>query len=235
MMALSQPQACQSEKLDLSSAAGTTPEVSGEVQQRPLISSTASSVSVSSVSPVRRSGVMPQRQTAMLALPDSALVACFKLLPFAERRALALVCRRFREVADSCSCALWEQVQLSFPSDFQRTVSMAHLYAWFVRREGNVRTLHVDICTREAWAPVLAVLGVVGRGLEHLRVAGEADECQVPGCMAPWLELVPNLLSLELDDVVDHSISDAHFPTGASLPAACMLVSVKLSSVCEMG
>lgn len=54
-----------------------------------------------------------QRGARITALPDSALVAIFKLLPPAERRhALPLVCRRFREVA-STSSQLWAQVSKS--------------------------------------------------------------------------------------------------------------------------
>ncbi|EFN52805.1 hypothetical protein CHLNCDRAFT_138465 [Chlorella variabilis] len=156
----------------------------------------------------------PCGQGAILLLPDSALVHLFKLLAPAERQAvIPLVCRRFRALANIPS-PLWEQVHLAFPADFQQTLSMAHLYQFFVRREGGVLSLHVEMSTAAAWPAVLAVLGVVGRGLQHLRVAGESSECQVPGCTAPWLELAPNLESLELDDVVDHSIAEARFPQG---------------------
>lgn len=154
-------------------------------------------------------------------MPDSALVHLFKLLAPAERQAvIPQVCRRFRALANTPS-ALWEQVHLAFPADFQQTMSMAHLYAFFVRREGAVRSLHVEMSTAAAWPAVAAVLGVVGRGLQHLRIAGDTQECQVPGCTAPWLELAPKLESLELDDCVDHSIAEARFPEGAQHTPAC--------------
>lgn len=159
---------------------------------------------------------MAQRQCRVTALdlPDGALVHLFKLLAPAERQAvIPLVCRRFRALANSAG-DLWEQVHLAFPADFQQTISLARVFHYFVRREGALRTLHIELSTAAAWPAIQAVLGVVGRNLEHLRIAGETKECQAPGCTAPWLELVPNLLSLELDQAVDHSIADARFPAG---------------------
>lgn len=150
----------------------------------------------------------------LLQLPDSALVAVLRLLPPLGRRLVVpLVCKRFAALAAS-SADLCEQVQLSFPEDYRQTVAMAEMYAWFVRREGLVRSLHVSIASDAAWAPILALLGVVGRGLEHLRIAGDGQSCAVAGCTAPWLSLTPNLRSLELDDVCDHSIGEAVWPPG---------------------
>lgn len=151
-------------------------------------------------------------------LPDSTWVAVLRLLPPLERRVVVpLVCKRFAALA-AASTDLWQQVQLSIPADFRQSVSMPDLYAWFVRREGLVRSLHVSIGTDDAWAPLLALLGVAGRGLEHLRVAGDGQSCAVAGCTAPWLALTPNLRSLELDDVCDHSIGEARWPPGAPPP-----------------
>jgi hypothetical protein len=152
------------------------------------------------------------RPTPLLTLPDSLLVHLFNLLAPAERQhIIPLVCRRLRVLANTAS-SLWEQVHLALPHDFQHTISTAHLYQFFVRREGAVRSLHVEMSSGAAWPTVVAVLGVVGRSLHDLRIAGDTQECQVAGCTAPWLELVPNLLSLELDEAVDHSIAEARFP-----------------------
>lgn len=116
------------------------------------------------------------------------------------------------------------QAHLALPADFMTSVDMAALFAWFVARSGaaadggagGVRSLHVDVSSAAAWGPTLGVLGVVGRALEHLRIAGDSPQCQMVGCSAPWLALCPHLVSLELDDVVDHSIGDCTaFPTGA--------------------
>ncbi|KAI3431582.1 hypothetical protein D9Q98_004632 [Chlorella vulgaris] len=152
------------------------------------------------------------RPAPLLTLPDSLLVHLFNLLAPAERQnIIPLVCRRLRVLANTAS-SLWEQVHLALPHDFQQTISTAHLYQFFVRREGAVRSLHVEMSSGAAWPTVVAVLGVVGRSLHDLRIAGDTQECQVAGCTAPWLELVPNLLSLELDEAVDHSIAEARFP-----------------------
>lgn len=96
--------------------------------------------------------------------------------------------------------------------------------------EGNcIRSLHVDVSTGAAWGPTLAVLGVVGRTLRHMRIAGDSPQCQLVGCSAPWLALCPNLASLELDDVVDHSIGDCTvFPTGQCCSDSAV-------AVCESG
>lgn len=148
------------------------------------------------------------------SMPDSALVAIFRLLPPLERRTVVpLVCKRFAALAASFT-ELWEQVQLSLPEDFRQTVSMGDLYSWFVRRESTVRSLHASIGSEAAWTPLLAVLGIIGRRLEHLRVAGDGQSCVLPGCTAPWLALTPSLRSLELDDVCDHSIGEALWPPG---------------------
>lgn len=115
-------------------------------------------------------------------------------------------------------------MHLAIPADFAHSLDLSALFAWFVAREGAVRSLHVDLCCQAAWAPLLAVLGVVGRRLEHLRIAGETAQCQRPGDTAPWLALAPNLTALELDEVVDASIADARFPLGALLlpaPGSC--------------
>lgn len=168
------------------------------------------------------------RGASLHSLPDSALLAVLRLLPPLERRVVVpLVCKRFAALA-AASTDLWQQVQLSIPVDFRQSVSLPDLYAWFVRREGLVRSLHVSIGTDDAWAPLLALLGVAGRGLEHLRIAGDGQSCAVAGCTAPWLALTPNLRSLELDDVCDHSIGEALWPAGKRPPllrecrAACM-------------
>lgn len=99
-----------------------------------------------------------------------------------------------------------------------QTMDMTALFAWFVARAGDIRSLHIDLFTEAAWPPILAVLGVVGRSLQHLRLAGETPACQRVGCYAPWLQLTPRLTSLELDDVVDGAISHAIFPPGALFP-----------------
>ncbi|KAL4853377.1 Ras suppressor protein 1 [Chlorella vulgaris] len=162
--------------------------------------------------PARRAMGTAGRPAPLLTLPDSLLVHLFNLLAPAERQnIIPLVCRRLRVLANTAS-SLWEQVHLALPHDFQQTISTAHLYQFFVRREGAVRSLHVEMSSGAAWPTVVAVLGVVGRSLHDLRIAGDTQECQVPGCTAPWLELVPNLLSLELDEAVDHSIAEARFP-----------------------
>ncbi len=136
------------------------------------------------------------------------------------------------------------QAHLALPADFVTSVDMAALFAWFVARSGSgggggeadgggtdggngkegsqeggcIRSLHVDVSSAGAWGPTLGVLGVVGRGLRHLRIAGDSPQCQMVGCSAPWLALCPNLVSLELDDVVDQSIGDCTaFPTGAAV------------------
>ena len=208
---------CEETESTSSHGSHPTPAVSSEIGPSSLRLahspiSKAPNIFSSSMAQLQR----PCGQGAILLLPDSALVHLFKLLAPAERQAvIPLVCRRFRALANIPS-PLWEQVHLAFPADFQQTLSMAHLYQFFVRREGGVLSLHVEMSTAAAWPAVLAVLGVVGRGLQHLRVAGESSECQVPGCTAPWLELAPNLESLELDDVVDHSIAEARFPQGAA-------------------
>ena len=148
-------------------------------------------------------------------LSDRALAAVFERVPQQERRSLALVCRRFRAVA-CASGDLWKASYLCFPASFEHSLNLAAMYAWFVRWEGVMSSLHVDLSTAAAWAPVAAVLGVVGRRLQHLRVAGDAEGCLAPGgATAPWMALVPHLASLELDNVADHSISAAHFPTSA--------------------
>ncbi|KAI7840413.1 hypothetical protein COHA_005844 [Chlorella ohadii] len=134
-----------------------------------------------------------------------------------------------------------DAAHLALPADFVTSVDMAALFAWFVARSGSgggggeadgggtdggngkegsqeggcIRSLHVDVSSAGAWGPTLGVLGVVGRGLRHLRIAGDSPQCQMVGCSAPWLALCPNLVSLELDDVVDQSIGDCTaFPTG---------------------
>ena len=202
-----------------------TPEVSeaATTSPHPLVKASCATHPINTSAGKARRGTMGGTGPAFALLPDSALVRVFKWLPPSERRAtIPLVCKRFAVVANATDNhhELWEQVQLSFPADFQQTVSLARLYAWFVRRQGSVRSLHIDVSTAAAWAPIQAVLGVAGRALEHLRVAGDAQESHTPGCTAPWLSLVPNLVSLELDDVVDHSVSDAHFPPGGCQPAA---------------
>lgn len=170
------------------------------------------------------------RTSSVYSLPDSALLAILRLLPPLERRVVVpLVCKRFAALA-AVSTDLWEQVQLAIPADFRQSVSLPDLFSWFVRREGLVRSLHVSIGTDDAWAPLLALLGVVGRGLEHLRVAGDGQSCAVAGCTAPWLALTPNLRSLELDDVCDHSIGDALWPSGA--PRRLPLLHARMS--CRM-
>jgi hypothetical protein len=196
-------------------AASNTPEVS-EARWTHFASAASSRQAASPISVTRLASCsMSQRpfcKSSILLLPDSALVHLFKLLAPSERQTvIPLVCRRFRELANTPS-SLWEQVHVAFPADFQQTMSMAHLYSFFVRREGGVHSLHLELATAAAWPAVFALLGVVGRGLQHLRIAGESTECQLPGCTAPWLELVPNLQSLELDEAVDHSIAEARFP-----------------------
>lgn len=159
---------------------------------------------------------------SLAALPQAALLAIARLLPPLERRTvLPLVCKRFAALAAASD--LWEQVQLSLPADFAQTLSVAALYAWFVARAGQVRSLHVDMSGEAAWAPLLAVLGVVGRGLQHLRLAGDGAACALPGCTAPWLALTPNLHSLELDEVCDAAVADALWPPGGCCVAGpCM-------------
>lgn len=121
-------------------------------------------------------------------------------------------------------------MHLSFPEGFERSLDLAALFAWVVGREGVVRSLHVDLSTPAAWPPLLAVLGVLGRQLLRLRLAGETPACQRPGCAAPWLALVPNLTCLELDDAVDGSIAAARFPPGALLSCARTLAGAGAAS-----
>ncbi|PRW39336.1 20 kDa chloroplastic isoform B [Chlorella sorokiniana] len=184
-----------------------------------------------------RSGPGPTLQR----LPDACLIAIFSALSPLERRVLVpFVCKRWRQLFRN-SPPLWQQAHLALPADFVTSVDMAALFAWFVERSGDssggsgsgsgsggdanggsgskeaeaIQSLHVDVSTAAAWGPTLGVLGVVGRRLRHLRIAGDSPQCQMVGCSAPWLALCPNLVSLELDDVVDQSIGDCTvFPTG---------------------
>ena len=93
-------------------------------------------------------------------LSDRALAAVFERVPQQERRSLALVCRRFRAVA-CASGDLWKASYLCFPASFEHSLNLAAMYAWFVRWEGVMSSLHVDLSTAAAWAPVAAVLGVI--------------------------------------------------------------------------
>ncbi|KAL4440201.1 hypothetical protein ABPG75_003202 [Micractinium tetrahymenae] len=196
----------------LSCGAPTPSSVSDAQCPSPLF---ARSLAASSTSCKAARGTMAvPKGCSFHSLPDSTVLAILRLLPPLERRAVVpMVCKRFAALA-AASTDLCQQVQLSLPADLRQSVSLPDLYAWFVRREGLVRSLHVNIGTSDAWAPLLALLGVAGRGLEHLRVAGDGQSCAVAGCTAPWLALTPNLRSLELDDVCDHSIGEALWPPG---------------------
>ena len=168
-----------------------------------------------------RAGMKQQRR--LTELGDGALCAVFGLLTPAERReVIPLVCRKFRDVCARCP-ALWEQAHITLPAEPHVSLDLAAMFTWFLARadgEAPVRSLHADLAAADGWAPLLGVLGAVGRGLHHLRIAGEGPECRRPGCTAPWLALTPNLLSLELDEVCDAAVSNARFPPGARLQRA---------------
>lgn len=69
------------------------------------------------------------------------------------------------------------------PADFLTRVDVSALYRWFLSaaRHGVVRALEWDIGCSDAWTVIYGVLGIVGRQLEHLRVASDAEGCYEAG------------------------------------------------------
>lgn len=114
----------------------------------------------------------------------------------------------------TAACFRCPQVRL--PAHFERTVSLHHLYTWFLARRGYVRRLDVDLGSHGGWGPLHALLGMVGPGLEHLRVYGDSESAFDAGSAAPWLALAPRLKSLELENAVDWTIDKACFPPGGA-------------------
>lgn len=94
-----------------------------------------------------------------------------------------------------------------------RSQRLAGMYRWCLHRAPYIKNISFEMNEQiQCWLTSLAILGIVGRNLESLRLFTEtAVLMDIED--AGWLHLLPNLRSLELEQVLAFPIS-ADLPTG---------------------
>jgi Leucine-rich repeat (LRR) protein len=96
------------------------------------------------------------------------------------------------------------------------------MYRWFLHCAPYIKNISFEMNEQiQCWLTSLAILGIVGRNLESLRLFTETAVL-VDIEDAGWLHLLPNLCSLELEQVLA-------FPISADLPTC--LTSLQLNNV----
>lgn len=136
-----------------------------------------------------------------------------------NRHASPLVCRKWAKIfrSSEAAAALWTQLDVCLPPypDFLN-FPLDGLYRWILLHGAHIRGLTLEINGVEGWSPAHALLGMLGPRLASLRIFSDNDDAPAyePKSRCPWLALVPNVRSLELEGVTDMTIERARLPRG---------------------